>query len=82
MARVIVRALERQRGQDLADALHPGPAAVEAERDVGAEGFGDGKRVAAGPAHDRGGVGRSAAQAAARGDALGQQDAGPPGRPP
>ena len=60
-----VERFERQRLDQLADAAHPGPAADEAEGDVGAERRGARDVVVTRPAQHRGRVGRTAAEAAA-----------------
>ncbi len=60
----------RERLEHLADAGHAGPAAAQAEGDVGAEPAGGDEVVAAGPPQHGGGVGRAAAEAAAGGDPL------------
>ena len=67
---VTVQRLVRQRLDDLADAPHPGPAADEAERHVGAQPRRRAEVVEPGPAQHGGGVGRAAAEPAAVGDPL------------
>ena len=54
----------------LADAPHPGPAADEAERDIGAEPGRSRHVVDARPTQDGGGVGRAATETSAGGDGL------------
>ena len=84
MSSVSVRGSKASGLDHLADTPHPGPAADEAERRRRRRAAAAASRsVEARPAEDGGGVGRPAAEAGARGDALAQLDRGAdrPARP-